>query len=77
MALKKKRPKVTLWRDNQCAGHSRHQRRNGFPIASATVKQITIPQAWMKYSDPDWTPPEQWDDGIPGAAGLQSQRPNR
>lgn len=27
---------------------------------------ITIPQAWMKYSDPDWTPPEQWDDGIPG-----------
>ena len=20
----------------------------------------------MKYSDPDWTPPEQWDDGIPG-----------
>ena len=27
---------------------------------------ITIPQAWMKYSDPDWVPPERWDTGIPG-----------
>lgn len=28
--------------------------------------EIIIPQAWMKYSDPNWTPPEMWDDGIPG-----------
>lgn len=27
---------------------------------------ITIPQAWMKYSDPDWVPPERWDHGVPG-----------
>nr|WP_314425846.1 fimbria/pilus outer membrane usher protein [uncultured Erwinia sp.] len=27
---------------------------------------ITIPQAWMKYSDPDWVPPERWDNGVPG-----------
>ena len=27
---------------------------------------ITIPQAWMKYSDPDWVPPERWDIGVPG-----------
>ncbi len=20
----------------------------------------------MKYSDPNWIPPEQWDEGIPG-----------
>lgn len=27
---------------------------------------ITIPQAWMKYSDPDWVPPERWDNGVAG-----------
>lgn len=27
---------------------------------------ITIPQAWMKYSDPDWVPPERWDHGVSG-----------
>lgn len=33
---------------------------------SAGVLDITIPQAWMKYSDPNWTPPERWDSGIAG-----------
>lgn len=28
--------------------------------------RIAVPQAWMKYSDPNWIPPEQWDEGIPG-----------
>lgn len=28
---------------------------------------ITIPQAWLKYSDSHWVPPEQWDHGINGA----------
>ena len=27
---------------------------------------ITIPQAWMKYSDPNWVPPERWDTGVSG-----------
>ncbi|MTD28828.1 fimbria/pilus outer membrane usher protein [Erwinia sorbitola] len=30
------------------------------------ILDITIPQAWMKYSDPDWVPPERWDHGVPG-----------
>ncbi|WP_058910660.1 fimbria/pilus outer membrane usher protein [Entomohabitans teleogrylli] len=32
----------------------------------AGVLDITVPQAWMKYSDPNWTPPERWDHGIGG-----------
>ncbi|MGO2334963.1 fimbria/pilus outer membrane usher protein [Providencia sp.] len=28
---------------------------------------VSIPQALLNYSDPDWTPPSQWDDGILGA----------
>ncbi len=32
----------------------------------AGVLEITVPQAWMKYNDPSWTPPERWDEGIAG-----------
>ena len=32
----------------------------------AGVLDITVPQAWMKYNDPNWTPPERWDQGIGG-----------
>lgn len=27
---------------------------------------LTIPQAMLNYNDPNWTPPSQWDEGIPG-----------
>lgn len=30
------------------------------------ILDITVPQAWMKYNDPDWVPPERWDDGVAG-----------
>lgn len=32
----------------------------------AGILEITVPQAWMKYNDPNWTPPERWDHGIAG-----------
>lgn len=27
---------------------------------------ITVPQAWMKYTAKNWVPPERWDNGIAG-----------
>ncbi|MCL1028988.1 fimbria/pilus outer membrane usher protein [Serratia silvae] len=27
---------------------------------------LSIPQAMLNYSDPNWIPPSQWDEGIPG-----------
>ncbi|HIB1631873.1 TPA: fimbria/pilus outer membrane usher protein [Salmonella enterica subsp. enterica serovar Muenchen] len=27
---------------------------------------ITLPQAWMKYQDPDWIPPSRWSEGVNG-----------
>ncbi|WMT15816.1 fimbria/pilus outer membrane usher protein [Serratia fonticola] len=27
---------------------------------------LTIQQSFLNYSDPNWTPPAQWDEGIPG-----------
>ncbi|MBV4414028.1 fimbria/pilus outer membrane usher protein [Enterobacteriaceae bacterium YMB-R22] len=33
---------------------------------TAGALNLAVPQAWMKYNDPDWTPPERWDSGIAG-----------
>ncbi|WP_337263551.1 MULTISPECIES: fimbria/pilus outer membrane usher protein [unclassified Serratia (in: enterobacteria)] len=67
MALKAEAAsKVRLWHDNQCADISAIQGATVANRINGGVLAITIPQAWMKYSDPNWTPPEQWDDGIPG-----------
>ncbi|EFP3681041.1 fimbria/pilus outer membrane usher protein [Salmonella enterica] len=27
---------------------------------------ITLPQAWMEYQDPDWVPPARWSTGVNG-----------
>lgn len=43
------------------------QRLSGAKLSNyAGVLDITVPQAWMKYNDLDWTPPERWDEGIAG-----------
>ncbi|WP_369311262.1 fimbria/pilus outer membrane usher protein [Providencia rettgeri] len=45
---------------------------NGYEGISARVDReksillVTVPQLLLKYSDPDWPPPSQWDDGIAG-----------
>ncbi len=31
------------------------------------IVDISIPQAYMEYEDPNWDPPSRWDDGILGA----------
>lgn len=68
LALKKEaRGKAELWNNGACVDLT--------PIAGVTVSNqigmgtlnITIPQAWLAYSDRNWIPPEQWDHGIGGA----------
>lgn len=67
MALKEEAAqKITFWHDNGCADLSGIKGATISDRIGGGVLAITIPQAWMKYSDPNWTPPEQWDDGIPG-----------
>ena len=48
---------------------------------SQAILKITIPQAYLTYSDVNWDPPSRWDDGIPGVlfdynlnASLQHQQ---
>lgn len=33
---------------------------------SQSALNITIPQAYLEYSDPNWDPPSRWDNGIAG-----------
>ncbi|MBW3832597.1 fimbria/pilus outer membrane usher protein [Aeromonas hydrophila] len=58
--------KIDTWHDGQCANLLA---LDGVVIANDIgngLLRIAVPQAWMKYSDPNWIPPEQWDEGIPG-----------
>lgn len=67
MALKPEAAKqITLWYNDACADISALP---GITVSNRIgrgVLEITVPQAWMKYSDSNWTPPEQWDNGLPG-----------
>ncbi|MFY1975322.1 FimD/PapC N-terminal domain-containing protein, partial [Achromobacter dolens] len=27
---------------------------------------VTVPQAWLRYQDPDWVPPARWSTGVNG-----------
>ncbi|HEI8864691.1 TPA: fimbria/pilus outer membrane usher protein [Serratia odorifera] len=67
MALKKEASdKVSYWHNRQCADISGIEGASVSNRIGQGVLQVTVPQAWMKYSDPNWIPPEQWDQGIPG-----------
>ena len=58
--------KIDTWHDGQCANLLA---LDGVVISNDIgngLLRIAVPQAWMKYSDPNWIPPEQWDEGIPG-----------
>ncbi|WP_337241730.1 fimbria/pilus outer membrane usher protein [Proteus faecis] len=59
--------KVTTSHDGQCLDLSA---LTGIQIkvelATLSLK-ITIPQQWMEYRDPNWTPPALWEEGENGA----------
>lgn len=49
-------------------------------LGQATLS-LSIPQAYLEYSHPDWDPPSRWEEGIPGILfdynmNLQSRHQN-
>ncbi|PJG59648.1 fimbria/pilus outer membrane usher protein [Aeromonas cavernicola] len=68
MALTKEAiDKIDSWHQGECANLLA---LDGVIITNDIANgflRIAIPQAWMKYSDPNWIPPEQWESGITGA----------
>ncbi|WP_323989199.1 outer membrane usher protein [Pseudomonas canadensis] len=57
---------LTWWKGGQCLD------TQGLPgmevsgdLATATLS-ISLPQAYLEYSDINWDPPSRWDEGVPG-----------
>lgn len=58
------RKAVTWWRDGQCldiASLPGMQVRGD--LATSTL-YLSIPQAYLEYTAPNWDPPSRWDEGI-------------
>ncbi|RZN39510.1 fimbrial biogenesis outer membrane usher protein [Escherichia sp. E2593] len=53
-------------RDGQCLNT---EPLNGMEMTgdlSQSVLVISLPQAYLEYTDSEWDPPSRWDEGIPG-----------
>ncbi|NIG87613.1 MAG: hypothetical protein G5703_03645 [Serratia symbiotica] len=58
--------KIRYWHYHDCADLSALQGTEvRGDLASASL-QVSIPQAWLEYTDLNWVTPAQWDNGIPG-----------
>ncbi|MFC0225787.1 fimbria/pilus outer membrane usher protein [Serratia aquatilis] len=58
--------KITYWHDNACADLSALSGATVSGDLSNAALRISIPQALLEYTDPNWVPASQWDNGIPG-----------
>lgn len=61
--------KITYWQSNtqlQCADMSMLSGTSARGDLGTRSLQLNIPQAYLEYSDPNWTPPSRWDNGEPG-----------
>lgn len=61
------KPKVTVYPNSQCLDLSVLKGMQTVIDLSTLSLKITIPQLWMEYRDPYWTPPALWEEGINGA----------
>ncbi|EOD6329345.1 fimbria/pilus outer membrane usher protein [Providencia stuartii] len=59
--------KVTLSEAGQCLDFSALTGVKSTVELSTLSLKITIPQLWMEYRDPNWTPPALWEEGVNGA----------
>lgn len=58
--------KFALWHQNQCVDITALQGVEVHPDLSAGVLTISVPQAYVEYTDDNWVPSSMWDDGVPG-----------
>lgn len=58
--------KFTLWHNNQCVDITILNGVEVHPNLSAGVLAVSVPQAYVEYTDDNWVPASMWDDGVPG-----------
>lgn len=67
MALKEDNlHKLTWWRNGECLESSSLPGLTVQGDLATSSLYLSVPQAWLEYSEPDWDPPSRWEDGIPG-----------
>lgn len=54
------------WHKNQCLDETSLEGLVIRPDLGTGALYITIPQAYLEYTSPNWDPPSRWDNGIPG-----------
>ncbi|HEJ7838890.1 TPA: outer membrane usher protein [Serratia marcescens] len=72
---------LTWWRDGQCLDLDSLKGMEAHGDLGKSTLAISIPQAYLEYSAPNWDPPSRWEDGLPGLLfdynlNLQSQQQN-
>lgn len=58
--------KIGTWHDGECADFSSLEGVTITPHLSDGTLAISVPQAWLEYSDATWLPSSRWEHGIPG-----------
>ncbi|WP_457196265.1 outer membrane usher protein [Pantoea ananatis] len=74
--------KLTWWHDGQCLDVRSVPGMEARGDLSTSSLYLSIPQAYVAYSDENWDPPSRWDEGIPGLLldynlNARSQRQQR
>ncbi|WP_336194236.1 outer membrane usher protein [Providencia stuartii] len=56
--------KLTWWHDDQCLNLESLPGMQVRGDLSTSSLYVSIPQAYMEYTAPNWDPPSRWDEGI-------------
>ena len=57
---------LTWWREGMCLDEGSVQGMEVRGDLATSALYLSIPQAYLEYSDENWDPPSRWDEGIPG-----------
>lgn len=58
--------KLGHWNNDRCIDLSKISGAVIEPDMSEAALNISMPQAWLEYSDASWLPTSRWEEGIPG-----------
>ena len=67
LGLKKDAVQALTWsREGQCLVLDSLPGLGVRPDLGTSTLYLSVPQAWLQYSNPNWDPPSRWEDGLTG-----------
>jgi outer membrane usher protein PapC len=58
--------RLTWWRNGECLDIKSLPGMTVEGDLATSSLYLSVPQAWLEYSAPDWDPPSRWEEGISG-----------